>query len=135
MLSTTITAQLNSRQEDFWLWIYLECVKNYRITMSNKDISKKTDIPESTVEKYLKKFDDLKLITRENERAKNIYTDRWETISRVIKLNDETFDPFMIEKERQRNIEAALELLELPIAQIERIKRARSKKESVHAKS
>lgn len=127
MLPTSITNQLTERQENFFLWIYQQCVKDYKITISDKEISKQTAVPVSTIEKYLKKFDDLGLIVRATSKMMNQYVNRWETKSREIVLNDEMFDPFMLEKIRQDNIERALSYLKLPIAQIERMKQAHNK--------
>lgn len=127
MLPTSITNKLTERQENFWLWIYQECVKNYKITMPDKEISKRTAVPVSTVEKYLKKFDDLGLIIRSRDKMMNQYINKWETKSREIVLNPDMFDAFMLEKIRQQNIERALEYLNMPIAQLERMKNANNK--------
>ena len=125
MLSKNIAEKLNDRQESFFVWVYNECVNNHRITKSNKEISNETSLPISTVEKYLKKFDDLGLIVRGSERNLNNYNHQWETISREIILNPDIFDPFFIAKIRQTRIEESLKLLGSPKATMMMIKHLR----------
>ncbi len=128
MITIDMLSELNDRQENLFIWIFNECVNNYRVTHSNREISEKLQIKESTLEKYLKKLDDLGLITRTNHRNYNNYTFQWETTSREIRLNEEKFDPFVLAKLKQRRIEDALSLIETPEAtlrMIEKVKEAR----------
>ena len=94
-----IFKQLNSRQQDLIIWIYNECISSNKVTLSNKEIARKVNIPESTVEKYLKLFDDLKLIIRESKKEMDLFQN-WRTTSRSIELNPKYFDPQLIMKER-----------------------------------
>ncbi|MBU0997786.1 MAG: hypothetical protein KKE16_07070 [Firmicutes bacterium] len=104
MLTNDILSQLNRNQLKLISWIYNECVNNYHVTVSNKDISAKTDIPESTVEKYLKFFDDLDLNERTSERTQDFFTREWRTSSRKISLNPKKFNPEIIAAERSTRI-------------------------------
>jgi DNA-binding MarR family transcriptional regulator len=126
MLSN-ITENLNDRQETFFVWVFNECVNNFKIVKSNKEISKETGIPVSTIEKYLKKFEDLGLIERGTDKSFNSIYYRWETTSREIILNSEIFDPFFIAKLRESRIEASLKLLGNPKSTIDMIRTMRSK--------
>jgi hypothetical protein len=125
VLSKSITDKLNDRQESFFVWIYNECVNNHKITKSNKEISDATEIPVSTIEKYLKKFDELGLIERGTERSINNHNHKWETTSREIILNPDIFDPFFIAKIRQSRIEDSLKMLGSPKATMRMIKNMR----------
>lgn len=121
-------SELNDRQESLFIWIFNECVNNFKVTHPNREISRKLNIPESTLEKYLKKLTDLKLIERSNDRAYNHNTFSWETVAREIRLNPKLFDPFLLAKLRERRIEDALNLIQTPQAtlrMIERIKETR----------
>jgi len=104
-------ASLNEKQLIVFIWIYQQIIADTVITRSNKEIASRVNIPESTLEKYLKLFDDLKLIERKSERTWNPYLMNWETTSRSIKLNPKTFDPFIIARLRTAGIEALLEQL------------------------
>jgi len=115
MITKDMLSELNDRQENLFIWIFNECVNNFKVTSTNRDISKQLNLPESTLEKYLKKLDDLGLIERSNDRAYNNHTFTWETVAREIRL-------------REKRIEDALKLIETPQAtlkMIERIKEAR----------
>lgn len=125
MLSKNITENLNDRQETFFVWIFNECVNNYKVSKSNKDISNETGIPVSTIEKYLKKFTELGLIERGIDRSFNGYFGKWETTSREIVLNSDMFDPFFLAKLRKTRIEESLKLLGTPKATMEMIKNIR----------
>ncbi|MBU0996632.1 MAG: hypothetical protein KKE16_01140 [Firmicutes bacterium] len=114
MLTNDILTQLNRNQLKLISWIYNECINNYHVTQSNKDISTKTDIPESTVEKYLKFFDDLDLIVRSSERTQDFYTREWRTSSRKISLNPKKFNPEIIAAERSTRIDSLLSFLDSP---------------------
>jgi len=128
MIIKDMLSELNDRQENLFIWIFNECVNNFKVTSTNRDISKKLNIPESTLEKYLKKLDDLGLIERTNDRAYNHNTFSWETVSREIRLSAKLFDPFILAKLRAKRIEDALSLIETPQAtmrMIEKIKETR----------
>ena len=128
MITKDMLSELNDRQENLFIWIFNECVNNFKVTSTNRDISKQLNLPESTLEKYLKKLDDLGLIERSNDRAYNNHTFTWETVAREIRLNPKLFDPFVLAKLREKRIEDALKLIETPQAtlkMIERIKEAR----------
>lgn len=112
MLTNQLIDQLNDRQKDLMIWIYNECVNNKHITISNKEISNKTNIPESTVEKYLKLLDDLKLIIRTSEREMDFFSRSWRTVSRTITLNPKFFNPAMLAKERLQRINSFLDTLD-----------------------
>ena len=114
MLTNQLLDQLNDRQKDLMIWIYNECVNNKIITISNKDISNKINIPESTIEKYLKLLDDLKLIIRSSEREMDFFSKSWRTVSRTIKLNPKFFNPEMLARERIQRINSFLDTLDYP---------------------
>ena len=125
MLGKNITENLNDRQETFFVWIFNECVNNFKIIKSNKEISEETGFPVSTIEKYLKKFDDLGLIERGTDKSFNGYFHKWETTSREIVLNSDKFDPFFLAKLRKTRIEESLKLLGTPKATMDMIKHMR----------
>ena len=128
MITKDMLSELNDRQENLFIWIFNECVNNFKVTNTNRYISKQLNIPESTLEKYLKKLDDLGLIERSNDRTYNNHTFTWETVDREIRLNPKLFDPFVLAKLREKRIEDALKLIETPqatIKMIERIKESR----------
>jgi len=112
MITKELLSQLNDRQQFFLTWIYNECVNNHWITKSNIDISKVVNIPESTVEKYLKLLDQLHLIVRSSERVQDFLTREWRTASRKITLNPKAFDPKLIAMERDHRIKSLLDLID-----------------------
>lgn len=77
MIPREISDQLNDRQLEFFIWIFNQCVSNFKVTKSNQEISTETEIPVSTIEKYLKKFDDLNLIERGHTKSKNPIFHNW----------------------------------------------------------
>lgn len=91
MLGTEILNKLSDKQLAVFTWLYSDIVNNLETSLKNSEIAKKVGVPESTLEKYLKHFEELKLIVRKSERGINGYTGRWETISRSITLNPEYF--------------------------------------------
>lgn len=101
--------ELNEKQLNVFIWIYQQIIADQVLTRSNREIAKRVEIPESTLEKYLKRFEDLGLIVRDSERAMNPLSLSWETISRKITLNPKKFDPMMIAKMRTASIEAILD--------------------------
>lgn len=101
--------ELNSKQLGVFIWIYQQIIADQVLTRSNRDIARRVNIPESTLEKYLKRFEDLGLIVRDSERAMNPLTLSWETVSRKITLNPKKFDPMVIAKMRTASIEAILD--------------------------
>lgn len=103
--------QLNPKQLNVFIWIYQQIIADQTLTRSNREIAKRVSIPESTLEKYLKRYEDLNLIVRESERAVNPLTMNWETTSRTIKLNPKKFDPLVLAKLRTAGIEAILNQL------------------------
>lgn len=128
MFDKKLIDELNDRQQTFFIWLFNKCVSDFKVTMSNSQISKETDIPVSTIEKYLKKFDDLGLIERGIEKGYNNVFHKWETTSREIQLNSDIFDPFFIAKIRKQRIQESLELLDTPKSAISMIKAARGSK-------
>lgn len=125
MFDRKLIDDLNDRQQTFFIWLFNKCVNDFKVTMSNSEISKETDIPVSTIEKYLKKFDNLGLIDRGIEKGYNNIFHKWETTSREIQLNSDIFDPFFIAKIRKQRIKESLDLLNTPKATIEMIKASR----------
>jgi len=123
VLTSDLLSQLNRNQLKLLSWIYNECVNNYHVTISNKEISVKTDIPESTVEKYLKFFDDLNLIVRSSERTQDFFTREWRTSSRKISLNPKKFDPEIIAAERSTRIDSLLSFLDSPEFRLKQLDR------------
>jgi len=112
MITKELLLQLNERQQFLLTWIYNECVNNHLITKSNLEISKLVNIPESTIEKYLKLFDELHLIDRSSERTQDFLTHEWRTSSRKISLNSKSFDPKLIAMERDHRIKSLLDLVD-----------------------
>lgn len=103
--------ELNQKQLNVFIWIYQQIIADQVLTRSNREIAKRVNIPESTLEKYLKRFEELGLIIRDSERAINPLTMNWETTSRTIKLNPKKFDPMVLAKLRSAGIEAILNQL------------------------
>lgn len=101
--------ELNEKQLGVFIWIYQQIVADQVLTRSNRDIAKRVNIPESTLEKYLKRFENLGLIVRDSERSMNPLTMMWETNSRTIRLNPKKFDPVWIAKMRSATLEAILD--------------------------
>lgn len=101
--------ELNSKQLGVFIWIYQQIIADQVLTRSNRDIARRVSIPESTLEKYLKRFEELGLIVRDSERAINPLTSSWETVSRKITLNPKKFDPMVIAQMRTAAIEAILD--------------------------
>lgn len=102
---------LNEKQLNVFIWIYQQIIADQVLTRSNREIAQRLSMPESTLEKYLKRYEDLGLIVRESERSINPLTLSWETISRKITLNPKKFDPMIIAKLRIAGIEAILNQL------------------------
>ena len=100
--------ELNPKQLNVFIWIYQQIIADQVLTRSNREIAKRVNIPESTLEKYLKRFEDLGLIIRDSERSMNPLTMSWETTSRTINLDPKKFDPMMLAKLRTAGIEAIL---------------------------
>jgi predicted transcriptional regulator len=92
MMANDQAKTLNDRQYFLLTWIVKQIVANRVLKMSNDEIAAAVGIPKSTIEKYLKKLDELDLIIRTNEREYNEGFHRWETIDREIKLNPNYFD-------------------------------------------
>jgi len=128
MITKDMLSELNDRQENLFIWIFNECVNNFKVTASNREISQKLNIPESTLEKYLKKLNDLELIERTNDRAYNHNIFTWETVAREIRLSSKYFDPFLLAKLREKRIEDALALIETPQATIRMIEKLKEKR-------
>jgi hypothetical protein len=125
MIPREISDQLNDRQLEFFIWIFNQCVSNFKVTKSNQEISTETEIPVSTIEKYLKKFDDLNLIERGHTKSKNPIFHNWETTSREIQLNSDVFDPYTIAKLRKSRIKETLDMLNTPKSTMQMIHNAR----------
>ncbi len=96
MMACEQAKNLNDRQYYLLTWIVKYVVTNQRLKLSNDQIAEAVGFPKSTIEKYLKKLDDLGLIVRSNEREFNDAYHRWETIDREIKLNPIYFDQKII---------------------------------------
>lgn len=109
MIDNSITSLLTKRQLAVFVWIYQEIVNSRRLTKSNEEISRVTGVPVSTLEKFLKRFEDLQLIVRKSDRGVNATTYQWETISREITLNPAKFDPTVLAQLRAAGINAILE--------------------------
>jgi transcription initiation factor IIE alpha subunit len=92
MMANDQAKNLNDRQYFLLIWIIKQIVANRVLKMSNDEIAAAVGIPKSTIEKYLKKLDELDLIIRTNEREYNDGFHRWETVDREIKLNPIYFD-------------------------------------------
>jgi hypothetical protein len=126
MIPREISDNLNERQLDLFIWIFNQCVSNYKLTKSNKEISDETEIPVSTIEKYLKRFDELKLIERGHTKSINPIFKNWETTSREIQLNTDIFDPYVIAKIRKSRINETLDMLDMPVSTMKIIQNSRS---------
>jgi len=92
MLANDQAKNLNDRQCFLLTWIVKFIITNRVLKMSNDEIAAAVGFPKSTIEKYLKKLDELDLIIRTNDREFNEGFHRWETINREIKLNPTYFD-------------------------------------------
>ncbi|MFA5006253.1 MAG: hypothetical protein WC509_02110 [Candidatus Izemoplasmatales bacterium] len=109
MIDNSIIALLTKRQLGVFVWIYQEILNAKVLTKSNEEISRATGVPVSTLEKFLKRFEDLQLIVRKSDRSVNASTYQWETISREITLDPRTFDPGLLAQLRTTGIKAILD--------------------------
>jgi predicted AAA+ superfamily ATPase len=109
MTGTEILNQLSDKQLAVFTWLFTDIVNNLETSLKNAEIAKKVGVPESTLEKYLKHFEELKLIVRRSERGINGYTGRWETISRSITLNPEYFPRRILDTMRAVSINSIVE--------------------------
>ena len=109
MIDNNIISLLTKRQLGVFVWIYQEILNGKVLTKSNDEISRATGVPVSTLEKFLKRFEDLQLIVRKSDRSVNASTYQWETISREITLDPATFDPAILAQLRSAGIKSILD--------------------------
>jgi len=114
MITNDIIHQLQPRQLQLLTWIYNQCIASNQVTITNKEIGEVNNIPESTVEKYLKLFDELGLIIRESKRDRDYFTHEWRTVSRSISLNPSIFKPELLALERTARMDNLFDLLNNP---------------------
>ena len=110
------TKDLNDKQLETFIYLVNQIINNTVCVKSNDEISRELRIPVSTLEKHLKKLDDLKLIIRKSSRGRNPLTMSWETISREIRLDPKVYDndPRVLATMRMQRINGILDMIGTP---------------------
>lgn len=81
--------KLTAGDQEFFDFLFNVLIVEGKINWSNEKLSKVTNIPESTVEKRLKRIEDAGLIIRES--SKQHINGVWKTVDRIIRLSPEYF--------------------------------------------